>query len=162
MEVIIAVSLLLVLGLADRWGKWLFAGKQEDGEHRLSPIAGTTGVIMCSAAVLTCIFGLYYPSRDDFIGWLGLMAFFALGGLYLILAACVWRVWVGPAGLQVRSEFGVRSSLVPWNRIRRVRLSTSYLIFEWDGGRPLKVSRLTDGVDGAALRAYEAGAQIVD
>lgn len=159
----LGVGLLLLLGQ----GAISWVTPRREGEFRLPPILGATGLVSGAfgAFILAggTLAGGMSPARSDFLAWLGLVVAFIGGGLYCVIAAGNWRLWLSDAGLQVRNEWGRLGPKIPWADVIRVRTRwTQVMVFERRGGGLAKIPFRVEGLLEAVEAAHAHGAALDD
>lgn len=155
----LGVGVLLLLGQ----GAISWVTPKRAGEHRLPTILGATGLLSGASGAFVLAAGLLAggmsPARDDFLAWLGLVVAFVGGGLYCVIAAGNWRLWLSDSGLQVRNEWGRLGRRAHWSDIVRVRRGwMQVMIFERRDGGTLKIPFQVDGLMQALEKARTHGA----
>jgi hypothetical protein len=140
---VLALTSASVAGLL-RIGTWAIrrATPPRDGEFRLPAVYGAAGLLSGAVAGLCLGLGLLghmTPARHDFIPWVGLVVFFALGGVSAVVTAANWRLWVGRDGLQLRNAWGRTGPYVLWRDVAHVRPGGSSMYFELRRGGRLAI-----------------------
>lgn len=158
-RLIVGVVVLTIVGAGLALGQALIrrATPQREGEFRLPAYLAATGLLSGAFGAVILGGGLFFgnmtPARDDFLAWLRLVVAFLGGGIYCVVTAGNWRLWLSDAGLQIRDEWGRLSPFVPWGEIVRVHpLWTQVMAFERRGGRRLTIPFNVE----AMLQALEA------
>jgi hypothetical protein len=163
---VLALVSALVAGLM-RAGEWAIrrATPRREGEFRLPPYYGGAGLMSGAIAGLCLglgVLGHMTPARHDFAPWVGLVLFFAAGGVYAVVAAANWRLWLDKDGLQLRNAWGRTRPHVRWGDVERVRPSGSSMWFELRQGGRLAIPFAALGLLETLQAARAAGVAMDD
>lgn len=139
---------------------------QRPGGACLPGVWGASGALPFGAAASAFTLGVFYQPRSagDLLAWLLLVGAFAAPGLYCLAQAANWRLWVDPAGLQVRGPWRALRPIVRWSTVDQVKSNGTlgHMVFRLKSGRAQRIPYGVEGLLEALELARMHGARMDD